>query len=76
MIKINLSTFMGMHKMSQIEVVRRTGIHRNTVRSLYNETVKHIDLASLEKLCELFNCEVGDMLEIDRSKQAAEHASK
>lgn len=76
MIKINLSTFMGMHKMSQIEVVRRTGIHRNTVRSLYNETVKHVDLASLEKLCELFNCEVGDMLVIDRKACSEEAGTK
>lgn len=64
MIKCHLSRFMGEHKMKAIDVATATGIHRNMVAQLYRETATRVDLGELEKLCELFNCSVGEMLEI------------
>jgi putative transcriptional regulator len=30
---------------------------------MYKETAQKVDLIALEKLCVLFNCQVGDLLE-------------
>jgi putative transcriptional regulator len=54
---------MGEHKMNIADVARETGLHRNTVTLLYKETAHRIDLDALDKLCNLFECEVSDLLE-------------
>ncbi|MDE2149945.1 MAG: helix-turn-helix transcriptional regulator [Gammaproteobacteria bacterium] len=63
MIKCHLSRMMGEHKMRVIDVARRTGIHRNMVNLLYRETASRVDLETVDKLCRLFNCGVGELFE-------------
>lgn len=51
------------------DVLRETGLRRNTVTLMYKETAQKIDIEALDKLCHLFECEVADMLEFtDESK--------
>lgn len=64
MVRCNLSRLMGEKKLKVIDVARETGLHRNTITLLYKETATRVDLETIEKLCELFNCEVGDLFEI------------
>ena len=64
MVKCHLSTLMGMRKLSIADVARDTGIHRNTIAILYHETAKRVELDVIEKLCRLFDCGVGELLEI------------
>lgn len=45
------------------DVLRETGLRRNTVTLMYKETAQKIDIEALDKLCRLFECEVADMLE-------------
>ena len=54
---------MGERKMKISDVARETGLHRNTVTLLYKETAQQVDLNTVNVLCELFDCEVGDLLE-------------
>lgn len=54
---------MGERKMNIADVARETGLHRNTVTLLYKETARQVELETIEKLCELFGCQVGDLLE-------------
>ncbi|MES9887338.1 MAG: helix-turn-helix transcriptional regulator [Candidatus Sedimenticola sp. 6PFRAG1] len=63
MIRCNLSRLMGEHKMKISDVARETGLHRNTITLLYKETGSRIELDAISKLCRLFSCEVGDLLE-------------
>jgi putative transcriptional regulator len=63
MIKCHLSRLMGERKLKVIEVARATGLHRNTVTLLYNETATRVDLEAIEALCKLFECGVGDLFE-------------
>ena len=63
MIRCHLSQLMGKHKMKVIDVARETGLHRNTISLLYKETATRVDLEAVDKLCELFKCEVGDLFE-------------
>jgi len=72
MIRCNLSRLMGEKKLKIVDVARETGLHRNTVTLLYRETASRIDLDAIDKLCELFECEVGELLErVDQSKSNA-----
>ncbi|RJF33656.1 MULTISPECIES: helix-turn-helix transcriptional regulator [Pseudoalteromonas] len=63
MIRCNLARLMGERKMKVMDVARETGLHRNTITLLYKETAQRIDLEAIDKLCELFDCEVGQLLE-------------
>lgn len=63
MVRCHLARLMGEHKMKVVDVARETGLNRNTVTLLYKETAQRIELEAIDKLCELFNCEVGDLLE-------------
>lgn len=63
MIYCHLSRLMGEHKLRVADVVRKTGLKRNTVTLLYKGTAQVVDLEALSKLCELFDCSVGELLE-------------
>lgn len=63
MIKCHLARLMGERKMKIMDVARETGMHRNSVTLLYKETAQKIDLIAVDKLCDLFDCEVGELFE-------------
>lgn len=63
MIRCHLARLMGEKKMKIVDVARKTGLHRNTVTLLYKETALRIELDAMDKLCELFDCEVSDLFE-------------
>jgi len=63
MIRCHLARLMGERKLKIADVARETGLNRNTVTLLYKETAQKIDLDTIDKLCDLFECEVGDLLE-------------
>ncbi|WP_428977079.1 helix-turn-helix domain-containing protein [Vibrio cholerae] len=64
MIRCHLARMMGEHKMRIADVARETGLSRATVTLLYKETAQKVDLEAIEKLCLLFECQVGDLLEL------------
>lgn len=63
MIRCHLARMMGEHKMRIADVARETGLSRATVTLLYKETAQKVDLEALDKICELFHCRLGDLLE-------------
>lgn len=63
MVRCHLSRLMGEHKLKVIDVARETGLHRNTVTLLYKETAARVDFETMDKLCKLFNCQIGDIFE-------------
>jgi putative transcriptional regulator len=63
MIKCHLARLMGEHKMKVIDVARETGLNRNTITLLYKETAQRVEFEAMDKLCDLFNCEVNDLFE-------------
>lgn len=63
MIRCHLARLMGEHKMRIADVVRETGLSRNTITLLYKETAQKVDLEALDKLCLLFDCELHDVLQ-------------
>lgn len=63
MIRCHLSTLMGRHKLRISDVSLRTGLNRSTIAALYRETSTRVDLPAVDQLCQLFNCQVGDLFE-------------
>ncbi len=64
MIRCHLARMMGEHKMRIADVSRATGLSRATVTLLYKETAQKVDLEAIEQICVLFDCTVGDLLEL------------
>jgi putative transcriptional regulator len=62
-IKCHLSRLMGERKLKISDVARDTGLHRNTITLLYQETSARIDVDALNKLCEYFGVGVADLFE-------------
>ena len=64
-VRCRLSTLMGREKYQIQDVHEKTGLSRMTVSKLYNEKSTRIDFDTIMKLCQLFNCEVGELLYLD-----------
>lgn len=64
MIRCHLARMMGEHKMRTADVARETGLSRVKVTLMYKETAQKVDLKAVEKLCLLFECQIGDLLEL------------
>ncbi|MGU5640206.1 helix-turn-helix domain-containing protein [Aeromonas caviae] len=64
MIKCHLSRILGERKLKVAEVARDTGINRNTIHRLYNETATRVELDVIEQLCRHLDIAIGDLFEI------------
>ena len=62
-IRSKLSTLMGANRYNIGHVHEKTGLSRTTISNLYHDRMERIDYVTLSKLCELFDCAVGDILE-------------
>lgn len=71
MIKCHLSRLMGERKLKIADVARETGLHRNTITLLYDETAARIELDAVDKLCEFFDVPVGELFEHQSAKSLA-----
>lgn len=54
---------MGERKLKISDVARDTGLHRNTITLLYQETATRVDLEAIDALCRYFEVGVGDLFE-------------
>lgn len=63
MVKCHLSRLMGERKLKISDVARDTGLHRNTITLLYQETATRVDLEAINSLCKYFDVTVGQLLE-------------
>lgn len=66
MVKIHLSRLMGERKLKISDLARETGINRGTITRLYHETAERVELDVIEKLCDYFQCEIADLLGIEK----------
>ena len=63
MIKCHLSKLMGERKLKISDVARETGLNRNTVTLLYQETANRVDLEAIDALCRYFEIGVAELFE-------------
>jgi putative transcriptional regulator len=68
MIKCHLSTLLGQKKLKVAEVARDTGVNKNTLHRLYNETATRVDMEVIEKLCLYLEISISELFSIEIEK--------
>lgn len=63
MIKFKLHLLMAKTRMSQKELATLTEIQPSIINKYYNDTIIRIPKEHLDKFCQLFNCEIQDLIE-------------
>lgn len=63
MIVINIDVMLAKRKMSVTELSNRVGITMANISILKNGKAKAIKLETLSKICEVLECQPGDVLE-------------
>ena len=51
------------NKMKVPELQQKTGVNKNTLYGIYNNTITRVDLYVLDRICKALNCQPGDFLE-------------
>lgn len=69
MIRIHLSRLLGERRMTQIDLSRKTGIRVATINELYHELAVRVNLEHLDKICEILNCELTELIEYVPNKK-------
>ena len=62
-IHCRLSTILGERRLKMADVVRGTGLARDTVRNLFYDKTRRVDYDVLEKICDYLDCGLEDILE-------------
>ncbi len=68
MIIINIDVMLAKRKMSVRELTDKVGLTMANVSLLKNGKVKAIKLSTLNKICEVLECQPGDVLEYVEEK--------
>ena len=63
MIRIKIAELLGKHKMSQAALARATSIRPATISKMYYEESKRLDISQINRICNVFNCEISDLFE-------------
>ncbi len=63
MIKFRVKVMLALNEMTQKELAERTGIRPPTVSAICTGAVKHLPVEALNKICDVLNCQPGDLME-------------
>lgn len=78
MIRIHLSRLLGEKRWTQAYLSQMTGIRPNTVSDMYNEITERVSLENLDRICEVLECELSDLMEYcpNKTKKTGEYLIK
>ena len=62
-VRFRLRELLDERGMSQTELQVRTGFAYSTVNDLFNNKPRRVELETLDVLCEVLNCSIGELLE-------------
>lgn len=62
MLENRIGALLKIHGRSVTDMARATGLAYDSAWNLANDKVKRIELNTIEKLCEFFNCQPGQLL--------------
>jgi putative transcriptional regulator len=72
MIRIYLSRVLGEKRWTQADLARKTGIRPNTISELYNELIERVNLEHLDKICEVLECDLSDILKYESNNRSTD----
>lgn len=67
-IQIELQQLLTERAMSQRKLAELTGIKQPTINKMCQGTLLHFPLDSLEKICEVLDCEISDILKLEKEQ--------
>ncbi len=68
MIIVNLDVMLAKRKMSLTELSEEVGLNMSNLSVLKNGKAKAIRFSTLEKICQVLNCQPGDILEYKKGE--------
>ena len=71
-IRILLSRKLGEVRWTQADLARRTGIRPSTINDMYHEMCDRINIEYLDRICNVLNCDLTDILVYDPPKDREE----
>ena len=63
MIKFKVKVMLAKREMTQKDLAERTGIRPPTVSAICTNTVKHLPVDALDKICAVLECQPADLME-------------
>lgn len=55
--------------MTQVELSRKTGIRPATINEMYHELIEKVNLEHIDKICEVLDCDICDLLKYEPNKK-------
>ena len=68
MIKTRLKALLADREMLQRELSEKTGIRLPTIVNISTGKIKELPMSALDKICEVLDCQPGDLLEYRRDE--------
>lgn len=68
-IVVNLDVMLAKRKMSMTELANEVGVTMANLSVLKNNKAKAVRFSTLEKICEVLDCQPGDILEYNGDKK-------
>ena len=65
MIRNLLSIRLGEKRMSQTKLSKLSGVRQQYISDMYNEMSDNISLDKLDRICQVLECDVGDLLKVE-----------
>jgi putative transcriptional regulator len=62
-IRVRLRELLEKRGMAQTELQARSGLGYSTINALFHGKTERVEFSTLEMLCEVLGCEVGDLIE-------------
>ena len=66
---------MQRRKFTAAALARTAGVNRSTVTALASNRASRVELATLERICTVLDCQLGDLLEIVPNKPSHARAA-
>ena len=69
MIKFKVKVMLAMREMTQKELAEKTGIRPPTISAICTGTIKHLPVDVLDRICDVLDCQPGDIVEYTRTEE-------
>ena len=72
MIKFKVKVMLAIREMTQKELAEKTNIRPPTISAICTGTVKHLPVDALNKICDVLDCQPGDIIEYVKTEKAGD----
>ena len=68
-IKFRLKVLLAMNEMTQKQLAKITGIRPPTISAICTNSIKHIPVDVIDRICTALNCQPGDLMEYSKEEE-------